>query len=143
MSQDTTLAALPLHGPEDAPAFDRPWQAQAFALTVELHKRGLFSWPDWVETFSTQIKAAPAGPDESVNDAYFRQWLAALERMTARVSPIAPDEIAGRAEEWRQAYLNTPHGHPVLLANAACAPGHHHHHAPSRKPVAVSPAIPA
>lgn len=137
----TAPVQLPLSGAEDAPAFDRPWQAQAFALTVGLHNRGLFTWPEWVEVFSSEIKAAPAEPGESVNDAYYRQWLAALERMAARLGPIAADQISARSDEWRRAYLNTPHGHPVLLANAACAPRHHHHHAPSRKPVAISPAI--
>ena len=29
--------------------FAEPWQAQAFAMTVALHDRGLFSWNEWAE----------------------------------------------------------------------------------------------
>ena len=32
--------------PQDAagPVFREPWEAQAFAMTLALHERGLFSW---------------------------------------------------------------------------------------------------
>lgn len=145
---------LPLD--EGGPAFDKPWQAQAFALVVELYKAGRFSWPEWVDLFSTEIKSSPTLPGESVNDAYYRQWLAALEKMVSSRRLVADGEIPARAEEWRRAYLNTPHGHPILLANAVCRPpadhdhdhdhghdhGHHHHHAFARRPVAVAAPIP-
>ena len=143
---------------ENGPVFDRPWQAQAFALTVELYKNGLFTWPEWVEIFSEEIKSSPATAGESVNDAYYRQWIAALEKMATTRKMLRDGDVPARADEWRQAYLNTPHGQPILLANALCRPAtangahhdhhhehehehEHHHHAARRTPVAVAAAL--
>ena len=35
--------------PRDAegPVFREPWEAQAFAMALALHERGLFTWPEW------------------------------------------------------------------------------------------------
>ena len=124
----------------NGPAFDHPWQAQVFSLTVHLHKTGLFSWADWVRIFSEEIKASPALPEESVNDTYYRQWLAAMEKLVAVLGFALRDDISRRTNEWRQAYLNTPHGQPVALVHATCPPSHVHFHTPRRAPVMVSPA---
>ncbi len=122
MSDALSLDAVQLPRDEAGPVFDKPWQAQAFALTVQLYKSGHFTWPEWVEVFSREIKASPATPEESVNDAYYRQWMAALETITAARQLVAPTDVPAAREEWRQAYLNTPHGQPILLANAVCRP---------------------
>lgn len=138
-SANFTAGRLPID--DDDIKFNEPWQAQAFSLTVELHKAGHFSWPDWVRIFSDEIKAVPASASESAGDAYYRQWAVALEKMVASCGLATNAEIRRRTEEWRQAYLNTPHGHPVELENSACPPPHdhhHHHHSPTRSPVAIS-----
>lgn len=140
MTTQHDYAAVDLPRDEEGPVFDRPWQAKAFSLIVHLHQAGLFPWAEWVRTFSEEIKASPALPGESVNDAYYRQWAAAMETMLAALDLTAPDAIAQRTQEWRQAYLNTPHGQPILLANASCPPAHDHPHSPRRAPVTVSPA---
>lgn len=136
------------------PRFAEPWQAEAFACTIQASRQGLFTWSEWVEVFSAEIKAAPERPGEGAEAAYFRQWLAALETMLGQKDAATAAEIAEREEAWRQAYLNTPHGMPVELANAAHPPsgeGHHHHHQDgdddhhthaAAKPVAVSRAKP-
>lgn len=123
----------------DAPTFDHPWQAEAFGLVVQLHKDGHFNWTEWVGIFSEEIKLNPQRPSETQNDAYYRQWLGALESVTSRF--ISSDEMTQRSLEWRQAYLNTPHGEPVHLANSHCKPIHHHNHSlVSRVPIKVVPA---
>jgi nitrile hydratase accessory protein len=119
--------------------FEHPWQAQVFSLIVCLHKAGRFSWKAWVDVFSAEIKAHPAQAHESVNDAYYRQWVAATEKMLLSLQMAGEAEISCRTDEWRQAYLNTPHGMPVTLASASCPPAHVHHHPVRRVPVAVSP----
>ncbi len=124
----------------DGPVFDHPWQAQAFSMIVHLNKQGHFAWKEWVDTFSKEIKASPDLPGESTNDAYYRQWIAALENMVTSLGVANSTEITERAEEWRKAYINTPHGQPIVLANAACPPAHDHNHSPKREPVKVSPA---
>jgi len=119
--------------------FEHPWQAQVFSLVVCMHKAGLFSWKAWVDVFSAEIRAHPVLAHESVNDAYYRQWVAATEKMLMSLQMTGEAEISSRTEEWRQAYLNTPHGMPVTLTSASCAPEHIHHHPVQRVPVAVSP----
>ncbi|KPX23598.1 hypothetical protein ALO71_02951 [Pseudomonas amygdali pv. dendropanacis] len=137
--RDYQTVGLPLDA--EGPVFEQLWQAQAFSLVVHLHQAGLFPWADWVGIFSEQIKASPAQRGESLNDAYYRQWGAALETLVERLGLCGQDAISQRAGEWCQAYLNTPHGQPVSLVNATSPPAHaHHHHSPRRAPVTVSPA---
>ena len=38
--------------------FAEPWEARAFAITVSLHERGLYSWAEWADALATRIKAA-------------------------------------------------------------------------------------
>lgn len=96
-------AAVGLPRDEEGPVFDKPWQAKAFSLIVHLHRAGLFPWAEWVRTFSEAIKAAPAQPGESVNDAYYRQWATAMENMITALHLTAPDDVAQRPRngDWR------------------------------------------
>ena len=119
--------------------------AQAFACTVHLSRRGLFSWSEWVDVFSAEIKAHPQEPSEAANAAYYRQWLAALETMVGLKGAASTAEISERQETWRRAYLNTPHGQPVELHHAGAPPAatahhHHDHHQHGPKPVSISSA---
>ena len=41
--------------PAEAPVFEAPWQAQAFAMAVLAAERGLFSWAEWTETLGAEI----------------------------------------------------------------------------------------
>ncbi|MDP9565302.1 UNVERIFIED_ORG: nitrile hydratase accessory protein [Kosakonia oryzae] len=125
---------------EESAPFEHPWQAQVFSLIVYLHQAGQFSWKAWVDVFSTEIKASPLQKGESINDAYYRQWVSAAEKMLLSLELTGKEDITRRTNEWRQAYLNTPHGMPVVLTSATCAPAHNHHHPALRVPVAVSPA---
>ena len=131
----------------DGPAFAEPWMAQVFACAVHLSRQGLFTWNEWVDVFSAEIKAHPQEAGEAANAAYYRQWLAALETIVGRKGAASTSEISERQETWRQAYLNTPHGQPVELHRAGASPEptahHHHHHDQDQhvpKPVSVSSA---
>lgn len=108
---------LPREG--DEPVFGAPWHAQAFALAVLLHRQGRFTWAEWVAAISEEIARDPARPGESTGDAYYRQWLATLERLCTRDRLTDATELDARTEQWRRAYLGTPHGQPVRLENAA------------------------
>ena len=44
----TTFPGLPT-GEADEPVFREPWEAHAFALVIQLHERGLFSWQEWAD----------------------------------------------------------------------------------------------
>lgn len=116
------------------PVFDHPWQAQAFSMLVALNQAGHFAWKDWVTLFSGVIQDLPALAEESPADTYYRQWACALEKMVVSLGVVVEGEITERQREWHQAYLNTPHGMPVHLLNAACPP-----HRPNVKSSAGTP----
>ena len=138
-----------------APTFREPWQAKAFAMVVLLHRQGRFEWNEWVQVLGAEIAACPQQPGEDPDAAYHRQFLAALERIVAALSIANPDDQLRRKEEWRSAYLNTPHGHAVELAAArpaadnadhraqeASDASQRHNLAPVLRPIAVSPPRP-
>lgn len=111
----TEFAPLPVDS--DGPVFAEPWQASAFALAVHLSERGAFAWSEWSATLGQEIQsAARSGPDEQA--AYFHRWLDALERLCRDKGLVDPGEVRERQEQWRRAYLNTPHGEPVELSAA-------------------------
>jgi nitrile hydratase accessory protein len=118
--------------------FDAPWQAQAFALVVRLSKTGYFGWDEWVRVFSREIARSPSRAGESENDAYYRQWLDALEEIIVKRGLLAPGDAQERASEWRAAYVRTPHGQPVELAHATCPPAHTHGNVPRGVPIMIS-----
>ena len=110
------LPALPRD--PSGPVFKEPWEAQAFALAVHLSAAGHFTWSEWVAVLSQQMKTAQAQGDAYLGDTYYRHWLAALERLCTARGLVDTQDMQRRAEEWRRAYLNTPHGQPVALAAA-------------------------
>src|SRR5262249_9845683 len=71
--------------PRDAegPVFREPWEAQAFAMALAFHERGLFTWPEWAAILADEIKRAQAAGDPDTGETYYRHWLNALERMVA------------------------------------------------------------
>jgi nitrile hydratase accessory protein len=114
-----SLDALPaLPRDQEGPVFNAPWEAQAFALAVSLSEAGYFTWTEWVEVFSRQIQFAPAQGDPDLGNTYYQHWLAALEQICAAKGLVGVADRQRRTEEWRRAYLNTPHGQPVELAAA-------------------------
>jgi nitrile hydratase accessory protein len=106
---------LPLGSVGDQPVFAEPWQAQAFAMTLQLHERGLFTWPEWAAALSARIAAAQAAGDADLGDTYYRHWLAALEGLVAAKGAAQDGELARTARAWDHAADRTPHGQPIEL----------------------------
>ena len=73
------LPGIPLRG--DGPVFNEPWEARAFAMTLALHERGAFTWPQWAAALSREIDRAHASGDADLGDTYYRHWLLALESL--------------------------------------------------------------
>lgn len=97
----------------DDPVFTEPWQAQAFALVLQLHQRGLFTWPEWAAALAGQIRLAQAAGDADRGDTYYHHWLAALEQLVADKGATSAAELARYAAAWDQAADRTPHGQPI------------------------------
>ncbi len=107
------VPGIPL-GPE-GPVFGEPWQAQAFAMTLALHERGLFTWPEWAATLGREIKHAQAKGDPDLGDTYYHHWLAALERIVAEKGVCDAATLASTRHAWAHAATRTPHGEPIVL----------------------------
>lgn len=98
------------------PVFAEPWHAQLFALTVHLHERGLFTWPDWAERFGASLARHGLSKELDGGDDYFNAWLEALEGVLGELSVADPGAVEAMRAAWEHAYLSTPHGAPVKLA---------------------------
>lgn len=113
----TELAALLPDMPCDetaAPVFRAPWEAQAFAMAVALHKQGLFTWPEWAAVLTAEIKAAQAAGDPDNGETYYRHWLNALERLAVEKGAATREALHEKAEAWDRAARTTPHGQPII-----------------------------
>ena len=104
------------------PVFAEPWQAQAFAMVVQLHQSGLFTWPEWAAALAAQISAAQAAGDRDSGDTYYSHWLAALEALVAAKGAASAAQLARCARAWHTAAHRTPHGQPVVLRPADFGP---------------------
>ena len=100
---------------EDGPVFREPWEAQAFAMALSLHQKGLFTWPEWADTLSAEIKRAQAAGDPDTGETYYRHWLAALERLIAIKGVTTSENLHRYRDAWDHAADRTPHGAPIEL----------------------------
>ena len=99
----------------DGPVFREPWEAQAFAMALALHARGLFTWNEWAATLADEIKRAQASGDPDTGETYYRHWLATLERLIAANDIATSDTLQRYRDAWDHAADRTPHGSPIEL----------------------------
>jgi nitrile hydratase accessory protein len=108
-----TLPAIPAD--DGGPVFRAPWEAQAFAMAVMLHERGVFTWPEWAGLLGDEISAAAARGEPDDGSRYYRHWLTALERAVAEHGVVPAEELRQRFDAWAEAARTTPHGKPIVL----------------------------
>lgn len=104
------LPALPRD--DDGPVFREPWEAQAFAMAVELHGQGAFTWKEWAAALSVEIAAAG---NADTGAEYYLYWLGALEKLVAAKKLASAQELSTRKNAWDRAARATPHGEPIVL----------------------------
>ena len=113
---DVDLGALPALPRDDAgPTFAAPWEAAAFAMTLSLHARGVFTWAEWSNALARELAAAVARREPDDGTHYYEHWLSALEKLVAEKDVIPNDELERRVDEWDAAARVTPHGKPIEL----------------------------
>jgi nitrile hydratase accessory protein len=100
---------------DDGPVFREPWEAQAFAMALALHERGLFTWNEWARTLADEIGRAQAAGDPDTGETYYRHWLATLERLVAEKGVASPQILHRYRDAWDHAADRTPHGRPIEL----------------------------
>jgi nitrile hydratase accessory protein len=117
MSQTTAPhVVLPVHcRDQEGPVFNEPWEAHAFALAVRLSEVGFFTWQEWTSALSQEIQAAQQMSEADLDANYYQLWLRALEKLCALKGLVSATDLFERKEQWRHAYLHTPHGQPVSL----------------------------
>ena len=99
----------------EGPIFREPWEAQAFAMTVALHQRGLFNWVEWADALSKEIAVAQTAGDPDIGDTYYSHWLCALEQLVAAKGLSSTQELTHYQHAWDHAADRTPHGKPIEL----------------------------
>ena len=112
---DATRAVPGIPRDDGGPVFREPWEAQAFAMALSLHARGLFTWSEWAAALADQIKRAQAGGDPDTGETYYRHWLATLETLVAAKGLASPETLQRYRDAWDHAADRTPHGAPIEL----------------------------
>jgi nitrile hydratase accessory protein len=97
------------------PVFREPWEAEAFAMTLALHERGVFTWPEWASALAAEIKCAQAAGDPDTGETYYLHWLAALEKLVADKGVTTQATLHRYRDAWDHACDRTPHGQPIEL----------------------------
>jgi nitrile hydratase accessory protein len=111
----STLPSLPRDA--DGPVFRAPWEAQAFALAVQLQERGLFTWDEWAQALGAEIAAAQKSGDADLGDTYYLHWLRALERLVVAKGAASLAALEDNKDAWDRAAKATPHGQPIVLGS--------------------------
>jgi nitrile hydratase accessory protein len=102
----------------NGPVFRAPWEAQAFAMALTLHDKGVFEWSEWAAELGATIKEAQAAGDPDTGETYYRHWLATLERMIAKKAVTTQADLTSYRNAWERAAARTPHGQPIELQKA-------------------------
>ncbi|HYA05488.1 MAG TPA: nitrile hydratase accessory protein [Xanthobacteraceae bacterium] len=110
-----TQSVAPIPRDAEGPVFREPWEAEAFALAVSLHERGLFTWKEWALTLGEEIKKAQGLGDPDTGDTYYHHWLATLERIVAAKGLADARLLVRTKQAWERACERTPHGVPIEL----------------------------
>ena len=120
LSGDSIKTAFPdlLHDSgkdEQQPVFAEPWEAHAFAIAVKLSEKGLLKWSEWSDALTEEIKEAKDQGQPDFGNTYYQFWLSALETILLEKKILKKSDLKSMMEQWRHAYLSTPHGNPVKL----------------------------
>ena len=99
----------------EGPVFREPWEAQAFAMTLALYEKGMFTWPEWAATLAQEIKRAQAAGDPDTGETYYQHWLATLEHLVAAKGVATSEALHRYRDAWDHAADRTPHGTPIEL----------------------------
>ena len=106
----------PLEINDTEPVFAEQWHAQVLAIAEHLIQKQKFSAMQWSEALGHEIRKHKNKQNENSKEAYYKSALAALESLATEHTNVSSTEINTRKEEWREAFLSTPHGTPVSLS---------------------------
>jgi hypothetical protein len=99
------------------PVFSEQWHAQVIAIVDLLVADGKIDAEDWSRTLGAELDRRTTDPGNDTDASYYSAFLNALEQILDRSRFAPQSEVDRRAQDWRNAYLKTPHGKPVVLAD--------------------------
>ena len=103
MPDTNDLADLPLlPRDDDGPAFTEPWQAQAFAVVVELTEAGTITREEWAHRLGAVFKEAEARGEYDTGLRYYDHWLTALERVIVEKNLAGWEDLSKEGETIRE-----------------------------------------
>ncbi len=74
-------------------AFEQPWEAQAFALTLALSERGVFTLEEFQQALVARIGAYEATACLAGDEDYYTRWIEALQDMLAARGVLPAGQI--------------------------------------------------
>ena len=102
---------------DSEPVFSEQWHAQVIALVELLIADGKIEAEDWSQTLGAELDQQVTDTSMDTDAIYYSAFLSALEQILDRSQFALQAEVDRREQDWRHAYLNTPHGKPVALAD--------------------------
>jgi nitrile hydratase accessory protein len=103
VSKSNELAELPLLSRDsDGPVFAEPWQAQAFAVVVELTEAGTVTREEWAERLGAALKEAEDRGEYDTGERYYDHWLTALERLIVEKKLAGWEDLTKERESIRE-----------------------------------------
>jgi nitrile hydratase accessory protein len=91
---------LPRDG--EGPVFAEPWQAQAFAVVVELVDCGRLTRREWADRLGAALREAEERGEHDTGRRYYEHWLTALERLVVEKSLAEAAELDEEGEAIRE-----------------------------------------
>jgi nitrile hydratase accessory protein len=83
-----------LYGTDEDHVFAEPWRARAFALTLALSERGMFSLRDFQAALIARIASFEKSHCIAGTADYFTRWIEALEDLLSQRSMLPADRLS-------------------------------------------------
>lgn len=98
---------------DGGPVFNAPWEAKVFAMTVQAHQAGVFTWREWADALGAELARDGDGSGETAG--YYDHWLDAFEALLTSKGIAGPQQLSELRSAWDDAARATPHGQPIEL----------------------------
>ena len=85
-------------------------------MAQALIESGRIAASKWSSAFGAALRKAGDRGAADDSETYYAALVEALLTLLVAEGGLNSDEIARRIDDWRAAYLRTPHGKPVMLA---------------------------
>lgn len=107
------------------PVFDAAWQARIFGLSVSMRgEDGVFEWEAFQGRLAEEIAADEQSTATDLEADYYRQWLAAFERLLLEEGHLDREQLEQRAAEFADGDRTAAE---FVEGDHEGEHGHHHH----------------